>query len=245
MTSAPPASGRAGSEAMLAKLSGALFVDTLRRYVTGLPEQTTRLARGNAGPGRRQESRAAAPARESSVDDRGSRGRSRRVSIGAGGAFHPLPFRSANDVPDRMAFASGRAGPDRDAQGCGGHRGRRRLRVGSGVQSRVQASVRRATGTVPASEQNAGGPAGIRWFALAGSTVVGLACSHLVLASATYRGSPGSSGRPSDLDAGSITTCSRSWFFRRHEFALRQVPIGRERAARVKAAPAPSQRGKP
>jgi AraC-like DNA-binding protein len=33
------ASGRVGSEAMLAKLSEALFVDTLRRYVSGLPEQ--------------------------------------------------------------------------------------------------------------------------------------------------------------------------------------------------------------
>jgi AraC-like DNA-binding protein len=32
------ASGRIGSDAMLAKLSEALFVDTLRRYVTGLPE---------------------------------------------------------------------------------------------------------------------------------------------------------------------------------------------------------------
>jgi AraC-like DNA-binding protein len=32
-------SGRVGSEAMLAKLSEALFVDTLRRYVDGLPEQ--------------------------------------------------------------------------------------------------------------------------------------------------------------------------------------------------------------
>ncbi|MCU1326317.1 MAG: transcriptional regulator, AraC family [Bryobacterales bacterium] len=33
------ASGRVGSEAMLAKLSEALFVDTLRRYVAGLPSQ--------------------------------------------------------------------------------------------------------------------------------------------------------------------------------------------------------------
>jgi len=33
------ASGQAGSEAMLAKLSEALFVDTLRRYIAGLPEQ--------------------------------------------------------------------------------------------------------------------------------------------------------------------------------------------------------------
>jgi AraC-like DNA-binding protein len=34
-------SDRAGSGAMLAKLSEALFVDTLRRYVTGLPDQAT------------------------------------------------------------------------------------------------------------------------------------------------------------------------------------------------------------
>jgi AraC-like DNA-binding protein len=33
------ASGRVGSDAMLAKLSEALFVDTLRRFVGGLPEQ--------------------------------------------------------------------------------------------------------------------------------------------------------------------------------------------------------------
>jgi len=33
------ASGRIGSDAMLAKLSEALFVDTLRRYVAGLPDQ--------------------------------------------------------------------------------------------------------------------------------------------------------------------------------------------------------------
>jgi AraC-like DNA-binding protein len=33
------ASGRVGSEVMLAKLSEALFVDTLRRYVDGMPEQ--------------------------------------------------------------------------------------------------------------------------------------------------------------------------------------------------------------
>ena len=35
------ASGQIGSEAMLAKLSEALFVDTLRRYVASLPEQQT------------------------------------------------------------------------------------------------------------------------------------------------------------------------------------------------------------
>jgi AraC-like DNA-binding protein len=44
------ASDRAGSEAMLAKLSEALFVDTLRRYVAGLPEQTTGWLAGARDP---------------------------------------------------------------------------------------------------------------------------------------------------------------------------------------------------
>jgi AraC-like DNA-binding protein len=44
------ASGRIGSEAMLAKLSEALFVDTLRRYVAGLPEQQTGWLMGARDP---------------------------------------------------------------------------------------------------------------------------------------------------------------------------------------------------
>src|SRR4029079_15144363 len=44
------ASDRAGSDAMLAKLSEALFVDTLRRYVAGLPDQTTGWVAGARDP---------------------------------------------------------------------------------------------------------------------------------------------------------------------------------------------------
>jgi hypothetical protein len=44
------ASDRAGSEAMLAKLSEALFVDTLRRYVTRLPHPTTGWLAGARDP---------------------------------------------------------------------------------------------------------------------------------------------------------------------------------------------------
>lgn len=44
------ASGRVGSEAMLAKLSEALFVDTLRRYVSGLSEQQTGWLAGTRDP---------------------------------------------------------------------------------------------------------------------------------------------------------------------------------------------------
>jgi len=44
------ASDRPGSEAMLAKLSEALFVETLRRYVAGLPDQTTGWLAGARDP---------------------------------------------------------------------------------------------------------------------------------------------------------------------------------------------------
>jgi AraC-like DNA-binding protein len=44
------ASGRVGSEAMLAKLSEALFVDTLRRYIAGLPEEQTGWLAGTRDP---------------------------------------------------------------------------------------------------------------------------------------------------------------------------------------------------
>ena len=44
------ASGHVGTEAMLAKLSEALFVDTLRRYVAGLPEQQMGWLAGTRDP---------------------------------------------------------------------------------------------------------------------------------------------------------------------------------------------------
>jgi AraC-like DNA-binding protein len=44
------ASRRVGSEAMLAKLSEALFVDTLQRYIAGLPEQQTGWLAGTRDP---------------------------------------------------------------------------------------------------------------------------------------------------------------------------------------------------
>ena len=44
------ASDRAGSDAMLAKLSEALFVDTVRRYVAELPDQTTGWLAGARDP---------------------------------------------------------------------------------------------------------------------------------------------------------------------------------------------------
>ena len=65
------ASGRVGSEAMLAKLSEALFVDTLRRYVATLPERQTGWLAGRA-------TRSSGRASASSTTASRIRGRSRR-----------------------------------------------------------------------------------------------------------------------------------------------------------------------
>ena len=63
------ASGRVGSEAMLAKLSEALFVDTLRRYVASLPEQQMGWLAGARDPIVGKKPRIAAWPHCPSVDD--------------------------------------------------------------------------------------------------------------------------------------------------------------------------------
>ena len=123
------ASDRAGSDAMLAKLSEALFVDTLQAIRRRPPRSDDGVARGCTRPGRGQEPRAASQARASPMDHRRARRGSRRVPLCAGGAFHALPVGSADGVLDRMAIASGCPGVDVVAEGGGGYRGRRGLRV--------------------------------------------------------------------------------------------------------------------
>ena len=123
------ASDRAGSDAMLAKLSEALFVDTLRRYVAGLPDQTTGWLAGARDPVVGKSLALLHRRRESPMDHRRARRGSRRVPLCAGGAFHALPVGSADGVLDRMAIASGCPGVDVVLEGGRGYRGRRGLRV--------------------------------------------------------------------------------------------------------------------
>ena len=123
------ASDRAGSDAMLAKLSEALFVDTLRRYVTGLPDQTTGWLAGARDPvvGRSLALLHRRPEHPWTIAELAEEvGLSRSV---AGRAVHPLPRGSPYGVLDRMAIASGRPGVDVDPEGGSGYRGRRGLRV--------------------------------------------------------------------------------------------------------------------
>lgn len=74
------------------------------------------------------------------------------------------PLLKVNIRTDR----SGRPGVDVVAEGSGGYRGRRGLRVRSGVQPRLQARVRRATGQVPPAEPETceRPPAGTRYCPL-------------------------------------------------------------------------------
>ena len=103
------ASGRVGSDAMLAKLSEALFVDTLRRYVASLPEHQTGWLAGARDPivGKSLgllHSRIAHPWTIADLAD--------EVGISTDcsrGAFYPLSFRATHDVFDSLEASISRA----------------------------------------------------------------------------------------------------------------------------------------
>lgn len=133
------ASGRVGSEAMLAKLSEALFVDTLRRYVAGLPDQQMGWLAGARRSHRGKKPRIAAWPRCPSVDDRGSRGKGGRFTVRSGGALYPISLRAANGIFDPLEASIGRAIPRKNIARRRGSRSRCRIRIGGGLQSRIQA----------------------------------------------------------------------------------------------------------
>ena len=153
------ASGRVGSEAMLAKLSEALFVDTLRRYVAGLPEQQRGWLAGARDPivGRSLgllHSRVAHPWTIADLADEVGISRSALVE-----RFTPVSLRAADDVSDPLAAAAGRAIAREDLARRRGHRHRDRIRIGSGFQSRIQARVRAAAGPISQRPQGFANPA--------------------------------------------------------------------------------------
>ena len=114
------ASGQVGSEAMLAKLSEALFVDTLRRYIAGLPDQQVGWLAGTRDPDCGEEPGAAAWADCAPVDDCGAGGRSWHFAVRAGGALHAISVRTADDVHDALEAATRRAVAGKDVAGRGG-----------------------------------------------------------------------------------------------------------------------------
>lgn len=153
------ASDRAGSEAMLAKLSEALFVDTLRRYVTGLPHPTTGWLAGARDPvvGRSLALLHKRPSHPWTIAELAEEvGLSRSALVDRFTRYlsePPMAYLTGWRL--RLAAEALMSTPK------GGYRGRRRVRFRNGVQSRVQARIRRAAGSVPAQEQGCSGLARI------------------------------------------------------------------------------------
>ena len=142
------ASGRIGSEAMLAKLSEALFVDTLRRYVTGLPEQQTGWLAGARDPIVSKSlgllhGRVAHPWTIADLAQEVGISRSPLVER------YTLSLRTTHDLSHALETSPCRAITRKNLAGRRGHRRRRRIRIGSGFQSRIQARVRAASRQVP------------------------------------------------------------------------------------------------
>ena len=146
-------SGRFGSEAMLAKLSEALFVDTLRRYVDGLPEQQNGWLAGARDPvvGRSLallHGRVAHPWTIADLADEVGISRSALVE-----RFSRYLSEPPMAYLHSMATAAGRGvAPEDIARRCG-HRHRHRIPVGSRLQPRVQTGVRAASRPIPERSQ--------------------------------------------------------------------------------------------
>ena len=83
-------SNHAGSDAMLAKVSEALFVDTLRRYVAGLPDHQTGWLAGARDPVAARASRCCTAASTTRGRSRAGR-RRRRVAHGPRRSFRQVP----------------------------------------------------------------------------------------------------------------------------------------------------------
>src|SRR5262249_38132760 len=66
-----------------------------------------------------------------------------------GGALHSFSLRASDDLSDPLEASTGSAIARKDIARRGGNRCRRRIRIGSGIQSRSKARVRRTSGTIP------------------------------------------------------------------------------------------------
>ena len=131
-------SGRVGSDAMLAKLSEALFVDTLRRYVDGLPEQQRGWLAGARDPvvGRSfalLHGRVAHPWTIAGLADEVGISRSALVDRFSRYLSEP-PMAYLTRWRLQLAAESLK----KTSRGVAEHRHRHRVRIGSGLQPRVQ-----------------------------------------------------------------------------------------------------------
>ena len=106
---AEAASDHAGRSALLTKLSEALFVETLRRWMNALPAGQTGWLAGARDDVVGPCTGTASPAAGSPVDPRHAGARRGLLAIEAGRALRALPERAADGLPRAVAFAARRA----------------------------------------------------------------------------------------------------------------------------------------
>lgn len=126
---------------MLAKLSETLFIDTLRRYVAGLPEHQKGWLAGDARPNRGKEPGLNAQPDRTSMDNCRSCRSSRHFAICPGGALYAISFGASHSVFNALQTGIGSAFAGRDFTGRSGNRCQCRVRIGSCIQSRIQEGV--------------------------------------------------------------------------------------------------------
>lgn len=142
-------SSSAGAEAVLARLSEALFIETLRRYAASLPASGTGWLAGARDPevGKALGLLHSHPARAWTIEDLArSVGVSRAVLAGR---FRHFLGEPPHRLPHALAPATRRAPAHHHQPQRGPDRRPGRLRVGSRLQPRLQADVRRAARPLP------------------------------------------------------------------------------------------------
>ncbi len=107
---------RPGGEAVVAKLSEVLFVETLRRYIALLPREQTGWLAGIRDPEVGKALALAASQAGASLDDRVASERGGNFAIGAGRAIPAVSFGDADCISDALAAAAGRANAEIDKQ---------------------------------------------------------------------------------------------------------------------------------
>jgi hypothetical protein len=135
------AARRAGSEAVLAKLSELLFVEALRRYVEGLPDEQTGWLAGLKDPfvSRTLSLLHGRVAQQWTVDDLG---RYWPFALGARRSFHAADWRAADALPGALAAPAGSSSPAQRRHAACAHCRASGLRVGCCLQPGVQAQLR-------------------------------------------------------------------------------------------------------
>ena len=142
-------SGRVGSEAMLAKLSEALFVDALRRYVAGLPDQQMGWLAGARDPivGKSLgllHGRVAHPWTIADLADEVGISRSALVE-----RFTRYLSEPPMTYLTRWSLQLAARSLEKNIAGRRGNCSRRRIRIGGCLQSRIQARVWAASRPIP------------------------------------------------------------------------------------------------